>query len=154
MSQNFTLSLFVLKFSLLFRFVFASFHFFASKRKKILLPFRFEAKMMPVFCFGFASFPFGFASFRFKAKRMAVLCFRFALFSFEARMMANFGFFFVLFSLRFIFVLLQISMFRIDAKQAKKASLRFEAKMTAHPSWDRFVRIFYHKSTYFLATLK
>jgi hypothetical protein len=62
--------------------------------------------------------------------------------------MAVFRFFFVLFSLCSISVLLQISTFRIDAKQAKKAShrivakkfrfrfasFRFEAKMTAHPS--------------------
>ncbi len=63
--------------------------------------------------------------------------------------MAVFCFFFVLFSLCSIFVSLQISTFRIDAKQAKKAlffsskrkefrfrfaSFRFEAKMTAHPS--------------------
>jgi hypothetical protein len=43
-------------------------------------------------------------------------------------MMAVFRFFFVLFSLRSIFVSLQISMFRIDAKQAKKALFRIEAK--------------------------
>jgi hypothetical protein len=43
-------------------------------------------------------------------------------------MMAIFRFFFVLFSLRSIFVSLQISMFRIDAKQAKKALFRIEAK--------------------------
>ncbi len=64
-------------------------------------------------------------------------------------MMAVFRFFFVLFSLRSMFVSLQISTFRIDAKQAKKAlffaskrtkfrfrfaSFRFEAKMTAHPN--------------------
>jgi hypothetical protein len=52
---------------------------------------------------------------------MAVFRFRFASFRFEAKMMAVFRFFLVLFSLRSIFVLLQISMFRIDAKQAKKA---------------------------------
>jgi hypothetical protein len=76
-----------------------------------------------------------------------VFCFRFASFRFEAKMMAVFCFFFVLFSLRSIFVSLQISMFRINAKHAKKtfffaskqkkfrfrfASFRFEAKMTAH----------------------
>jgi hypothetical protein len=42
-------------------------------------------------------------------------------FRFEAKMMAVFRFFFVLFSLRSIFVSLQISTFRIGAKQAKKA---------------------------------
>ncbi len=96
-----------------------------------------------------AVFRFRFASFCLEAKRMAVFCFHFASFRFEAKMMAFFCFFFVLFSLRSIFVSLQISTFRIDAKQAKKAlffaskrkkfhfrfaSFRFEAKMTAHPS--------------------
>jgi hypothetical protein len=80
---------------------------------------------------------------------MAVFCFRFASFRLEAKRMAVFRFFFVLFSLRSIFVSLQISTFHIDAKQAKKAlffaskrkkfrfrfaSFRFEAKMTAHPT--------------------
>ncbi len=61
--------------------------------------------------------------------------------------MAVFRFFFVLFSLRSMFISLQISTSCIDAKQAKKAlffaskrkkfrfrfaSFRFEAKMTAH----------------------
>jgi hypothetical protein len=87
-----------------------------------------------------------------EAKRMAVFRFRFASFRFGAKIMAVFRFFFVLFSLRSIFVSLQISTFRIDAKQAKKAlflaskrkkfrfrfaSFRFEAKMTAHPSRNR-----------------
>jgi hypothetical protein len=73
-----------------------------------------------------------------------------ASFRLEAKMMTVFRFFFVLFSLRSIFVSLQISTFRIDAKQAKKAlfshrsekkirfrfaSFRFEAKMTAHPRY-------------------
>jgi hypothetical protein len=80
---------------------------------------------------------------------MAVFCFRLASFRFEAIMMAVFCFFFVLFSLRSIFVSLQLSTFRIYAKQAKKAlffaskrkkfrfrfaSFRFEAKITAHPN--------------------
>ncbi len=67
------------------------------------------------------------------------------------RKLRQFRFFFVSFSLCFIFVSLQISTFRIDAKQAKKslffaskrkkfrfrfASFRFEAKMTAHPNID------------------
>jgi hypothetical protein len=100
-----------------------------------------------------AVFRFRFASFRFKAKIMAVFRFRLASFCFEAKMMAVFRFFFVLFSLRSIFVSLQISMFHIDAKQAKKAlffalkrkqfrfrfaSFRFEAKMTAHPNLEQF----------------
>jgi hypothetical protein len=63
-----------------------------------------------------------FASFRFEAKMIAVFCFRFASFRFEAKMMAVFRFFFVLFLLRSIFVLLQISTFCIEAK---KISLPF-----------------------------
>jgi hypothetical protein len=109
-----------------------------------------------------AVFRFRFASFRLKAKMMAVFHFRLASFRFEAKMMAVFRFFFVLFSFRSIFVSLQISTFRIDAKQAKKslffaskrkkfrfffASFRFEAKMTAHPTalwlfWRIFSEIF------------
>jgi hypothetical protein len=69
---------------------------------------------MAIFCFCFASF-------HFEAKIMAVFRFRFTSFRFEAKLMAVFRFFFVLFSLRSIFVSLQISMFRIDEKQAKKA---------------------------------
>jgi hypothetical protein len=103
-----------------------------------------------------ALFRFRFASFRFEAKRMAVFCFRFASFRFEVKMMAVFCFFFVLFSLRSIFVSLQISTFRIDAIQAKKAlffaskrkkfrfrfaSFRFEAKMTAHPTPGSYISI-------------
>ncbi len=72
---------------------------------------------------------FRFASFCLEAKRMAVFRFSLASFRFGAEIMAIFRFFFVLFSLRSIFVSLQISTFRIDAKQA----FRFEAKMTAHP---------------------
>jgi hypothetical protein len=48
-------------------------------------------------------------------------------FRFGAKMMAVFCFFFILFSLCSIFVSLQISKFRIDAKQAKKA-LYFASK--------------------------
>jgi hypothetical protein len=106
--------------------------------------FRFQAKIMAVFRFRFASF-------NFEAKMMPVFRFRFASFRFEAKIMAVFRFFFVLSSLRSIFVSLQISMFRINAKRAKKgfffaskrnkfrfrfASFRFEAKMTAHPSYN------------------
>jgi hypothetical protein len=76
--------------------------------------FRFDVKKIAVFCFRFASF-------RFEAKIMAVFCFRFASFRFKAKMMAVFCFFFVLFLLRSIFVSLQNSTFRIDAKRAKKA---------------------------------
>jgi hypothetical protein len=79
-----------------------------------------------------AVFRFRFASFRFEAKRMAVFRFRFASFHFEAKMMAVFRFFFVLFLLRSVFVLLQISTFHIDAKQAKKA-LFFAAKKILLP---------------------
>jgi hypothetical protein len=110
LSQNFTLFFFSGKFSLLFRFVFALFHFrFASDAKtsektlflhqseKISLPLRFDAKKMAVFRFCFTSFCF-------KAKIMAVFRFRLALFRFKAKMMAVFCLFFVLFSLRSIFV--------------------------------------------------
>jgi hypothetical protein len=101
--------------SLLFCFVFASVHFrFASDAKTSGKKFfRIEAKK---FCFRFASF-------RFKAKMMAVFRFRFASFRFEAKMMAVFRFFFVLISLRFIFVSLHISVFCIEAK---KISLQSE----------------------------
>jgi hypothetical protein len=68
-----------------------------------------------------AVFRFRFASFRLEAKRMAVFHFRFASFHFGAKLMAVFRFFFILFWLRSIFISLQISTFRIDAKQAKKA---------------------------------
>jgi hypothetical protein len=84
-----------------------------------------------------AVFRFRFALFCFEAKRMAVFSFRFASFRFKAKIMAVFHFFFVLFLHRSLFISLQISTFRIDAKQAKKcyrfSSFRFEAKMTAHP---------------------
>jgi hypothetical protein len=88
---------------------------------------------------------------------MAVFCFLFASFCFEAKIMAVFCFFFVLFLLRSIFVSLQISTFRINAKQAKKAlffpskrkkfrfrfaSFRFEVKMTAHSTCS-FQKLFY-----------
>ncbi len=55
--------------------------------------------------------------FRIEAKKFR---FRFASFRFKAKMTAVY-FFFVSFSLCFIFVSLQISTFRIDAKQAKKS---------------------------------
>jgi hypothetical protein len=65
-----------------------------------------------------------------KAKKVSL---PFSSFRFEAKMMAVFRSFFVLFSLRSIFVSLQISMFRIDAKQAKKAlfSHRSEKNFTS-----------------------
>jgi hypothetical protein len=64
---------------------------------------------------------------------MAVFRFRFASFRFGAKIMAVFRFFFVLFSLLSIFVSLQFSTFRIDAKQAKKALFRIEAKKISLP---------------------
>jgi hypothetical protein len=115
------------------------------RSEKNSLPFRFEAKMMAVFRFRFASF-------RFEAKRMAVFLLPFRFISLRSKNDGSFLLFFVLFSLRSIFVSLQISTFRIDAKQAKKAlffaskrkkfrfcfaSFRFEAKMTAHPSYTQ-----------------
>ncbi len=105
-------------FSLCFRLISFSFRFrceksektlFSHRSKKILLPFRFEVKMM-------AFFRFCFASFRFKAKVIGVFCFPFALFCFETKIIAIFCFFFVLFLIHSIFVSLQISTFRIDAK--------------------------------------
>jgi hypothetical protein len=152
---------------LLFRFVFASFHirfasdaktskntFFLHRTEKFLLSFcfeakkfrfpfalkqklwqffasfHFEAKMIEVFCFRFASF-------HFEAKMMEVFCFRFASFRFEAKMMAVFSLFFVLFSLRSIFVSLQIYMFRIDAKQMKK-------HIFSHRSEKQFASVLLH----------
>jgi hypothetical protein len=56
--------------------------------------------------------------FRIEAKKFLLL-FRFILLQSEND--GSFRFFFVLFFLRFIFVSLQISTFRINAKQAKKA---------------------------------
>jgi hypothetical protein len=86
--------------------------------------------MMAVFCFRFASF-------RLEAKRMAVFHFRFASFHFGAKIMAVFRFFFVLFLLRSIFISLQISTFRIDAKQAKKA-------LFSHRSGKNFASVSLH----------
>jgi hypothetical protein len=60
-------------------------------------------------------FRFCFVSCRFEVKTMAVFRFRFASFRFEAKMKAVFCFFRYV-SLRSIFVSLQISTFRIDAK--------------------------------------
>jgi hypothetical protein len=84
-----------------------------------------------------AVFRLRFTSFRLEAKRMAVFRFRFASFRFGAKIMAVFRFFFVLFSLRCIFVSLQISTFRIDAKQAKKA-------LFSHRSEKNFASISLH----------
>jgi hypothetical protein len=76
-----------------------------------------------------AVFRFRFVSFRFQAKRMAVFRFCFSSFRFEPKMMAIFCFFFVLFSLCSIFVSLQISTFRIDAKKKfASVSLHFALK--------------------------
>ncbi len=129
-SKNFSFRFFFVLFSLHFIFVSlqmrkqAEKHFFHIEAISLL--FRFEAKMMAVFLFRFASFHFEakmmevfrfhFASFNFEAKMMEVFRFRFTSFRFEAKMMAVVRFFFVLFSLRSIFVSLQISMFRIEAK--------------------------------------
>ncbi len=87
-----------------------------------------------------AVYRFRFSSFQFEAKKMAVFRFRFASFHFEAKMMAGFRFFFVSFSLRSIFVLLQISTFRIDAKQAKKA-------LFSHRSVRNFASVSLHFSS-------
>jgi hypothetical protein len=84
-----------------------------------------------------AVFRFRFASFRFELKMMAVFCFRLASFRFEAKMMAVFCFFFVLISLRSIFVSLQISTLRINAKQAKKA-------LFSHRSEKNFASVSLH----------
>jgi hypothetical protein len=84
-----------------------------------------------------AVFRFRFASFHFEAKMMEVFRFRFALFRFEAKMMAVFRFFFILFSLRSIFVSLQISMFRINAKHAKKT-------LFSHRSEKKFAFVSLH----------
>jgi hypothetical protein len=84
-----------------------------------------------------AVFRFRFASFRFYAKMIAVFRFRFASFCFEAKMMAVFCFFFVLFLLCSIFVSLQISTFRINAKQAKKA-------LFSHQSEKNFASVSLH----------
>ncbi len=83
MSQNFTLSFFALKFSLLF-------------------------------CF-FASFSFSYTFSHRSEKNFASVSLHFA----SKRKLRQFRFFFVSFLLCFIFVSLQISTFRIDAKQVK-----------------------------------
>jgi hypothetical protein len=113
-----------LKFSLLFRFVFASFHFFASKGKNNFASISLRSENYVSF-----SLPFRFISLRSEKDGSFSLPF-----CFKAKIMAVFCFFFVFFSLRSIFVSLQIYTFRIDEKQAKKAPFRFEAKMTAHPT--------------------
>jgi hypothetical protein len=73
--------------------------------------FRIEAKKI--------SRPFRFISLRSENDGSFLLPFRFI--SLQSEKDGSFCFFFVLFSLRSIFVSLQISTFRIDAKQAKKA---------------------------------
>ncbi len=98
------------------------------------------------FFFGFfASFHFHTLFSHRSEKKFASVSLHFA----SKRKLRQFRFFFVSFSLCFIFVSLQISTFRIDAKQVKKwlffaskrkkfrfrfASFCFEAKMTVHPS--------------------
>ncbi len=93
----------------------------------------------------FASFNFHTLFMHRSEKKFASVSLHFA----SNRKWRRFRFFFVSFSLCFIFVSLQISTFRIDAKQAKKtlffalkqkkfrfrfASFHFEAKMTVHSS--------------------
>jgi hypothetical protein len=107
-----------LKFSLLFHFAFASFHFrFASDAKTSKNTF-------------------------FATKQQK---FHFRFISLQSENDGNFHFFFPLFSLCLIFVLLQIYMFCIKAKQAKKAFIshriekillpfRFEVKTMAPPT--------------------
>jgi hypothetical protein len=80
-----------------------------------------------------AVFRFRFASFCFEAKRMAVFA-SFSLHFASKRKLWQFFAFFRFFSLLSIFVSLQISTFRIDAKQAKKALFfRIEAKKISLP---------------------
>jgi hypothetical protein len=128
-----------LKFSRLFRFIFASFNCFCIEAKK------FASVSLRSENDGSFSLPFCFNSLRSEKDGSFLLPFRFI--SLRSENDGSFLLFFVLFSLHSIFVSLQISTFRIDAKQAKKAlfshrseknfaSFRFEAKMTAHPSGD------------------
>jgi hypothetical protein len=127
--------------SLLFCFVFASFHFrFASDAKtseKTLFLHRSEKN--------FASVSHHFASKRKLWQFFASASLHFA----SKRKLWQFSLLFRFVFASFHFVSLQISTFRIDSKQAKKhffgieakkfrfrfASLRFEAKMTAHPTF-------------------
>jgi hypothetical protein len=92
----------------------AKIHFFRIERKKNVAFISLRSEN-----YGSFSLPFRFISLR--SEIMVVFRFSFASFRFEAKMMAVLRFFFVLFSLRSIFVSLQISTVRIDAKQAKKA---------------------------------
>jgi hypothetical protein len=93
LSQNFTLSFFALKFSLLFRFVFASFHFFASKRKKICFRFASKQKWWQFFASvslrsekdGSFLLPFHFISLRSENDGSFLLLFRFVFASFHFR---------------------------------------------------------------------
>ncbi len=144
LSKNFTLSFFALKFSLLFRFVFASFHFFELKRKKICFHFASKRKRWQFFAsvlLHFASKRKGwqfFASFslHFASKQKCwqffasfSFCFRFVPFSFCFR------------SLRFASMRNKRKKAPFFASKRKKyrfrfSSFRFEAKMTAHPRYD------------------
>jgi hypothetical protein len=96
LSQNFTLSFFALKFSLLFRFVFASFHFFASRQKKfasISLRSENDGSFSLSFCFislrsekdGSFLLPFRFISLRSENDGSFLLLFRFVFASFHFR---------------------------------------------------------------------
>jgi hypothetical protein len=91
--------------------------YFASKQKwwQFFLQFR----VISVLSKNDSSFLLLFRFILLQSENYGSFCFRFASFRFEAKMMAVFRFFLVLFLLHSIFVSLQISMFCTDAKQAK-----------------------------------
>jgi hypothetical protein len=141
LSQNFTLSFFALKFSLLFRFVFASFHFFASKRKKlasISLRSENDGSFSLPFCFisllsekdGSFLLPFRFISLRSENDGSFLLLFRFVFASFHLRFASDF----------YISHRCKTSeKSTFFASKRKKfrfrfVSFHFVAKMTAHPT--------------------
>jgi hypothetical protein len=129
--------------SLLFRYVFASFHFRfgldAKTSEKTLFSHRSEKKFrfnsLRSEIDGSLSLPFRFISLRSKNNGSFSLPFRFI--SLRSENDGSFSLFFVLFSLRSIFVLLQISTFRIDVKQAKKA-------LFSHRSEKNFASVSLH----------
>jgi hypothetical protein len=128
-----------------FRFVFASFHIrfasdaktsektlFSHRSEKISLPFHYislrskndgsfllQFRVISVLSKNDSSFLLLFRFILLQSENYGSFCFRFASFRFEAKMMAVFRFFLVLFLLHSIFVSLQISMFCTNAKQAK-----------------------------------
>ncbi len=134
-----------------FLFCFRFISFFRIKAKKILLPFRFEAKMMAVFRFRFASFRF--ISLHFASKRKGWQFFASVSLHFTSKQkwwqfFASFLFCFrfVPFSFRFRFLRFasmrnkrKKHFFRIEVKKFRFrfASFRFEAKITMHPRWDQ-----------------